>query len=140
MISPMLSVKDVDASVEFYVQKLGASLGGKLPGPGGKTMLADVYLTDQQIMLMRETPGLVEPGPRGLGVTMHVFLTDDVDIDSLYVDLKARGVHIAQEIRNQYWGERTFGIKDLDGYALEFARQVRPTPPEEPGAPQAESA
>ena len=57
-----------------------------------------------------------------------VYLTIEVeDVDGLYADLKAKGVNIEIEIRNEPWGDRHFAIKDPNGIGIDLVRYTAPT-------------
>ncbi len=57
-----------------------------------------------------------------------VYLTIEVkDVDGLYADLKAKGVNIEIEIRDEPWGDRHFAIKDPNGIGIDLVRYTAPT-------------
>lgn len=67
---------------------------------------------------------LFHPAFQGQGV----YLTIEVeDVDELYADLKAKGVSIEVELRNEPWGDRHFAIKDPNGIGIDFVRYTAPT-------------
>ena len=68
---------------------------------------------------------------RGTGVDFYILGDKDDDIDQFYAMLKEKGINIVKEIENQFWGDRTFSIKDPDGYQLTFAKNIREVSPEE---------
>lgn len=56
-----------------------------------------------------------------------VYLTIEVaDVDGLYADLKAKGVNIEVEIRDEPWGDRHFAIKDPNGIGIDLVRYTQP--------------
>jgi uncharacterized glyoxalase superfamily protein PhnB len=60
------------------------------------------------------------------GVGMTPFFKDVVnDIDAFYIELKKKGVTVAEPIHTTSYGWRMFGVEDPDGYVLMFANQVR---------------
>lgn len=66
---------------------------------------------------------LFRPAFQGQGV----YLTIEVaDVDGLYADLKAKGVAIAIELRDEPWGDRHFAIKDPNGIGIDFVRYTQP--------------
>lgn len=128
MIAPVLSVKDVDASVAFYSEKLGFTVDFTMAGPEGNNIFAFVNITPQLCIGLNYDP-LLEL--RGSGVDLMLYLPDDHDIDQYYATLQERGVTITTPIQDQFWGDRTFSLHDPDGYLLTFARTVREVPMEE---------
>jgi len=66
---------------------------------------------------------LFHPAFQGQGV----YLTIEVeDVDGLYADLKAKGVDIALEMRDEPWGDRHFAVKDPNGIGIDFVRYTAP--------------
>jgi uncharacterized glyoxalase superfamily protein PhnB len=49
-----------------------------------------------------------------------------LDINAVYDHAVSQGAHITKEIQTRDWGERTFNVKDVDGYNLMIAQQVKP--------------
>jgi PhnB protein len=118
MIAPILAVKDVDASLAFYIEKLGFEKVFVMQGPDGKSTFAYVsigYLG--QIGLDARQAA----APLGSGVVFMIYPPEEVDLDKLYADVQSRGVAIAKPLRDEYWGDRTFSVKDPDGYCLTFS-------------------
>ena len=125
MISAIIAVRDVDASIAFYTQKLGFVSDGTVTSTDGKTLYGNARLgEDIQFMFNGFPDPLLALGTRGLGVEFHVALPAHIDIDSLYARFGEQGVEIVARIREEYWGERRFTIVDPDGYFLSFVRQV----------------
>jgi catechol 2,3-dioxygenase-like lactoylglutathione lyase family enzyme len=57
-----------------------------------------------------------------------MYLTIEVDdADSIYTDLKKKGVTIKIDIRNEPWGDRHFAIEDPNGVGIDI---VKYSPPE----------
>lgn len=56
-----------------------------------------------------------------------VYLTIEVDnVDSVYQELKSKGVEIEIDIRNEPWGDRHFAIKDPNGIGIDFVTYSQP--------------
>lgn len=52
-----------------------------------------------------------------------VYLTIEVDnVDSIYQELKEKGVEIMVEIRDEPWGDRHFAIKDPNGVGIDIVK------------------
>lgn len=127
MLSPILAVADIDASIEFYVQKLGFSKNWSIPSANGKTDFASVQLGDAEILL-GILEGFVEPqdlGKRGIGVQIYIQLSQGLKVDDVYSLAKTGGANIIKDIADRDWGERVFTVKDIDGYYLMLAQQMK---------------
>lgn len=129
MITPMLSVQDVDASVDYYVKKLGFERVFVMTGPDGKNAMGWVKMGDAQFGLMLSDDA--GNGKRGVGVDLWINLPKEDNIDQLYADVQARGAAIAEPIKDHYWGDRAFTVHDPDGYVLTFGQAVKQVPMEE---------
>ncbi len=119
MILPIIEVKDVDASVEFY-KKLGFRHDGNMPGSDGTSDMGFLGFGDATFFVSKGAAEGV-----GKGVQFMVYVADDQDIDAHYNLVKANDIDIAEDIKTHYWGDRTFTVKDLDGYTITIAKTVK---------------
>jgi uncharacterized glyoxalase superfamily protein PhnB len=124
---PTLTVRDVDASLTFYADKLGFKSDLRLQDERGKTFLGSVEVGDTVIMFESADPKGPSEANRGhrSGVTLTICFPEAHDIDAFYAELRTKGVPIACEIDDRFWGNRDFTVRDPDGYHLVIARPVR---------------
>lgn len=122
MILPLLTVKDVAASVRFYTEKLGFNNQFNMQGPDGKNAFAFVDLGKPTIGLTLTKDGNTDVGR---GVELMIYVADETDIDTYYADVQKRGVKIEAPLDTQYWGDRTFTVHDPDGYVLTLCKTVK---------------
>lgn len=133
MIIPIFAVNDVAVSSRFYTENLEFGEMFQMPGENGP-MFAMVALTPgANIGLSRQDA----PEPKGSGSVIMVYVADDTDIDAYYERVKARGTEITQEIRDEYWGDRAFAVKDPDGFFIQLCKCIRQVTSEEMIAAQA---
>lgn len=121
MIMPILGVKSVNASVDFYTSKLGFEKQVAFDGEDGNLAFAIVISGENHIGLS------LDENPAGASLQFMVYVTADSDIDQYYADVQARGATISEEIKTEYWGDRVFSLRDLDGYLLTFSKTVEET-------------
>jgi len=122
-ISPFFIVKDLQASIAFYRERLGFQLD--FDGPAGDVYYAGVSRDGIGIMLKEILPDVL-PCPNH---TRHPWARWDayiytLDPDTLFDEFRQRGVPFVKElsfIDEGLWG---FEITDADGYVLAFF-QVR---------------
>jgi uncharacterized glyoxalase superfamily protein PhnB len=122
---PMISVASVDATRDFYVEKLGFTHVMGMVGKDGQLDFVTVVLGEARIMFMRGT-GLGTPdGKQPVEVYLPVERVDE------YHDRVTRsGVTITDPLTMQWWGDRTFKVLDPNGYELWFYTNVaEPVPP-----------
>lgn len=111
-VQPVLPTRDVRASVDFYVERLGFEL------------------------VFQDADEPAYAGVRRAGVELHLQWHDPLewtrterpmlrivvaDIDALYEELKDQGVfHENTSLRTTTWGTREFAFYDPDGNGLTF--------------------
>jgi len=112
---PVLIVRDVRATAEFYRDKLGFEIGflfGAPPTYAG-LWLGEWTATGFNVHLAHADP---PPPAQGLALYLNV----GPGIDRLHATYQARGVDMLGEVVRQPWGAREFAIQDCNGYVLRF--------------------
>ncbi|NIA68154.1 hypothetical protein HBA54_06080 [Pelagibius litoralis] len=102
---PILNVKNVPASIAYYVEKLGFQKEWDWETP---PTFACVHRDDVRIFLCQDGQGA--PGT-WISIFVH-------DVDALYEDYRQRGAIIRQEPTDFPWGVREMNIEDPDGHRL----------------------
>ena len=126
-VMPMISVGDVDAVRDFYTQKLGFEHQMGVVGKDGKLDFVNMVIGSASLMFSRPMDGSTPPdGDRTVDLYVNVS-----NVDDHHSATKAAGVEIVDELTDQWWGDRTYVIKDPNGYRVWFFQNVgEPTPPE----------
>ena len=111
---PILNVKDVEASLRFYVNQLGFTSPWR-HDEDGKAHVAQVEWQGCVLILARSWP---EKTGKGL---MFISLNAEPEtqvaaLDALRAELEAKGV----SVREGSWGYRLLVVDDLDGNQLFF--------------------
>lgn len=120
-VAPEFFVRDVDASIRFYVDGLGFQL---LRRDGDFAVLG---LGDAHVLLAGPSIGgagikrWIESGPRGVGLNIRIMVDD---VDAMYARVKAVGAPVIDDIKDQYYGLRDFMAADPDGFVLRFASPI----------------
>lgn len=122
-ITPYLLYEDVDAAVEWLVKVAGFTEQLRLKGPDGKANHAEASLAGGVVMMGNPGPEYQNPARRG-GATQLVYVYVD-DVDRHYETAKAAGATILREPEDQYYGDRTYGVRDPEGHEWSFAKHVR---------------
>ncbi len=93
---------------------------------------AQVYLGNACIMLKAARPGTASPVQLGHGTqSLTVFVND---VDAHYQRAKAAGATIVEELHETCYGERQYGVVDLEGHHWLFSQHVHDLSPDEWGA------
>jgi catechol 2,3-dioxygenase-like lactoylglutathione lyase family enzyme len=101
---PIFNVKDLRASLNYYVDKLGFE---KKWDYGDPPTFGCVGRDEVDIFLSQESP--VAPG------SLSIFVQD---VDALHEDYRRRGAIIRRPPTNYPWGVRRMDVQDLDGHNL----------------------
>jgi catechol 2,3-dioxygenase-like lactoylglutathione lyase family enzyme len=117
VIAPSFIVRDAEAAVAFYREKLGFNI--VYQGPGDEPFLAIV--SRDAAMIMVKAVG-ADPAPNN---TRHPWARWDAyigtpDPDALAAEFTSRGVVFSVPLKDTSDGLRGFELKDADGYVLFF--------------------
>jgi catechol 2,3-dioxygenase-like lactoylglutathione lyase family enzyme len=106
---PIFRVNDLDASVTYYVERLGFQLEWR------SDPLASVGRDGTSIMLSE--------GDQGHAGTWIWIAASDVD--ELYHELQARHARLRHPPANYPWGSRECQVSDPDGHVLRFGADTK---------------
>lgn len=111
-VTPILCVHDVEASIAYYMEKLGFTScwrWGEPPSFGG------VRRDQVQIFFCKDGQG-------NPGTWMSVWVDD---VDALHQELAGRGADIRQPPTTFEWGVREMNVGDPDGHRLRFSTETQ---------------
>ncbi|MCC5647526.1 VOC family protein [Nostoc sp. CHAB 5824] len=128
--SVTLSVADIEASANWYVEKLGFKIIQDKSYPEFNTALIFTEKNGFRVELIKDgraVSGVQRSNPPVHtsihGVSQFAFETDDVN--KLKQELIERGVPITWEFENEELGVRFIFIRDLEGNLIQFLQQLR---------------
>jgi len=123
VVNPVLPVRDLGASVRFYVERLGFAfafgdrMGSPLSDGAGAPGYAGVRRGNVELHLQWQDPSEFTKGT--VGITVLRILV--ANVDKLFEEYRATGVVDGRvRIRKTSWGTREFHLRDLDGHGLTF--------------------
>ena len=114
-IAPAITVNDLDASLAWYCDVVGFTLGEKFEHEGevrGASLVAGVA----RLMLSKEDWAKGRDRVKGQG--LRLYMSTNQDVDEVAAAIKARGGELASEPTDQPWGARTFDLVDPDGFLI----------------------
>ncbi|HEY5884863.1 MAG TPA: VOC family protein [Pyrinomonadaceae bacterium] len=114
---PMIHVPDVRATVEWY-QAIGFTVNYTFDGGGEGLSFANLSFGAGEVMF--NTGGRASTEHRR-EVDLYVYVDD---VGELYSRVKD-GVEVLKEIHETFYGMREFIVRDLNGFWVTFAEQVR---------------
>ncbi|MGD0667733.1 MAG: VOC family protein [Bryobacteraceae bacterium] len=132
VILPHITYRDVAAAVAWLTKALGFTEHYRYGEPGGRVNGAQMHLGDAWIMLSRAQQGWTSPAQAGCGTQSLTVFVDDVDAH--FERAKAAGARIVEDLHETEYGERQYGVEDLEGHHWLFSRHARDVSPEEWGA------
>jgi catechol 2,3-dioxygenase-like lactoylglutathione lyase family enzyme len=115
-VQPVLMVRDVPASIRFYVERLGFTL--TFEDVPGDPKYAGVKRDGVELHLQwHDAKEWEYPNDR----PTYRFVVQDVD--GLFEELRTRGgLSPTSEVRDTPWGTREFHVQDPDRNGLQFYR------------------
>ncbi len=117
---PVLPVADVSNALACYVEQLGFEAVFTQPDDNGVLVNAQVQMDGCHIMLNLNPEAA---GKGGAGVYFWVRVQQK-PIDALYEQLLQQNIKPVEPIADQFWGDRSFVIKDADGYLIAFTQAI----------------
>ena len=125
MLHMMIRVKDLDKSINFYVDNLEMKLLRKTDFPGGKFTLAFVgYGDEKDTTVVELTHNWDQAEPYDLGNGFGHLALGVKDIYGICEKLEAQGVDIPRPAGPMKHGKSIIAfIKDPDGYMIELVER-----------------
>lgn len=125
-VMPIIAVPSVDDVRNFYVDTLGFSHQMGVVGKDGQLDFVTLMLGEAKVMFSRGPAGKSADGKQPVEIYLEV-----EDVDVLHDRLKKKGVTFSDPLKLQWWGDRTFKVRDPNSYELWFYTNVaEPKPPQ----------
>ncbi len=115
---PVLSVKDVEKSANFFTEGLGFFLAGCWKDDDGTASFAIVFMDKITVGLTRGE------GSKTGGPWAAYFYV--ADIDAYAAQIAGNGVKLQRDVMDRFYGCRDLDIEDLDGNLLCFGQDLSP--------------
>ena len=148
-VTPMLTVRDIRKSVDFYRDAFGFTVRGIMDGPEGP-MHAELRLRDTTLMLSPESRQQHTFSASTIGNTPTTLYILVDDVDSVFNRAVAAGAQVTMPVMDMFWGDRCGQLSDPEGNKWMIAtHKAEPTPAQmaeamrrmsEQGPPQAAAA
>jgi PhnB protein len=121
-VTPFLRVTDAAKLIEFLKPAFGAEVAFRMDGPDGSVMHAEVKIGDSMIMIGQS------PANDALRSMIHLYVPDT---DAVYKSALAAGATSIREPANQFYGDRSAGVKDFLGNEWWMATHIEDVSKEE---------
>jgi uncharacterized glyoxalase superfamily protein PhnB len=121
-VTPFLNVKGAAQAIEFYKKAFGAEERGRMPGPNGTIMHAEIRIGNSLVML---SDAMTHPPSQS---TCHLYVED---ADALWKRATAAGAQVAMPIADMFWGDRYGVLTDPFGNRWSIATHKEDVPQQE---------
>ncbi|MCL2065380.1 MAG: VOC family protein [Candidatus Cloacimonetes bacterium] len=122
-LMPVLMVKDVVETIDFYKDILGFSVMSTVPDkePYVFAMMnaSNVYVLFQEEKSIQEEYPLLEKFSIGGTFTLYIPVTD---VNAIFERVKGKAT-IVKEMHKTFYGATEFAITDINGYVLVFSQE-----------------
>ncbi len=123
---PMLVVKDIEVSSNFYQNVLGFKHIFTMLAPDGKPGLVHLrWVKYADLLITRSRNGKESPEPKGVGISLNfnMFEHFNGDMDAFAKHVRENGANVTGPV-NQPWNVREVTVIDPDGYKLIFTMPI----------------
>jgi PhnB protein len=130
-ITPYLYIKGAASAIDYYKKAFGATELFRMPGPDGKIGHAEIKIGDSPIMMADENAEIGALSPQTIGGTPMSIMIYVEDVDTVFNQAIAAGGEQIRPVADQFYGDRTGGLKDPFGFQWWIATHVEDVSPEE---------
>lgn len=123
-IVPVLIYADIEAAHDFLVETFGFASGGVNRNAEGEVMHGEVSLDGEAIWLHRVSAGFGLRGAAELGSATSMLNVLVEDVDRHYARSMAAGATIVFPPVDQPYGQREYGVTDLESRLWSFATRT----------------
>ena len=130
-IIPYLAYADAPAAVEFLCKAYGFEAGVQMEMGDGVLGHAELHLGDNVVFLSTAFAEMGHASPKDLAAVHGQVMIYVDDVDAHYEHARAAGAEIAEEIADQFYGDRNYRTVDPEGHHWIFTQHIRDVSPEE---------
>lgn len=130
-LTPYLVVGDAAGAIAFYQKAFGAREIGRLSGPGGKIVHAELEIGGAKLMLSDEFEATTNRSPKSLNGTTASVYVYVADADAVFKKAVAAGARSLMPPADMFWGDRYGKLEDPFGHQWSIATKREEVPPAE---------
>lgn len=132
IVLPHIVYQDVAAALAWLTKAFSFTEHYRYGEPGGPVSGAQMHLGDAWIMLESARAGRASPAQLGHRTQSLTVFVDDVDAH--LARATSAGAKIVEDLHETVYGERQYGVEDLEGHWWLFSRHIGDVSPDEWGA------
>jgi PhnB protein len=129
--TPVLTVDNGVAALEFYVKAFSAKKRPGVSSLDGKILHAEFQIGDSVFMLSDEFPQMGNQSPKSLGGTSGGVWLYVPDVDATHRQAVAAGATSVAGPSDMFWGDRFGSVRDPFGHVWSIATHREDVPPAE---------
>lgn len=130
-IIPYLAYDDARAAIGFLTQAFGFTELSRMEMPDGRIGHAEMRLGDCIIMLSDAFPEMGIKSPQNLDAVHTQVMCYVDDVDAHHKTAAAHGATVDAAPEDQFWGDRMYRVRDIEGHRWMFSTHVRDVAPED---------
>jgi len=133
-IVPYLTYADAPTAIDWLCRVFGFEEVRRMETGDGRIGHAALSFMGEQVMISSAFDEAGTRSPRDLA-GLHQQITVYVDdVDAHFAHAQAEGAAILSEPEDQFWGDRTYWVQDLEGHRWSFQQHMRVVSDEESAA------
>lgn len=131
-VLPHITYQNVNDAIAWLTKTFGFTEHYRYGDIEGLAQGAQMYLGDAWIMLRSARAGSATPAQLGYWTQSLTVFVDNVDAH--FQRSKLSGAKIVEDLQVTAYGERQYGVEDLDSHHWLFSQHARDVSPDEWGA------
>jgi uncharacterized glyoxalase superfamily protein PhnB len=131
-VLPHVTYQNVADALTWLTMTFGFTEHYRYGDPGKPVSGAQMHLGNAWIMLHSARAGSASPAQAGHATQSLTVFVDDVDAH--FDRAKSAGAKIVEDLHETVYGERQYGVEDLEGHHWLFSQHARDVSPDEWGA------
>lgn len=136
-VIPYLHYNDAPAAITFLVEAFGFTERMRLPMPDGSIGHAELSIDENNlVMLSSEFPEMGYASPKNLAKLHSSVMVYVDDVDAHHATAVAAGATVLRELQDQFYGDRTYTVADIEGHHWTFGTHIKDIPLDELKVPE----
>ena len=129
---PHITYQNVAEALVWLTNVFGFTEHYRYGESAGTVAGAQMHIGEAWIMLNSPRSGRASPAAVGHATQSLTIFVEDVDVH--FERAKSAGAKIVEDLHETEYGERQYGVEDLEGHYWLFSRHARDVSPDEWGA------
>ena len=124
-VTPYMHFRNCAEAIVFYGKAFGAVETLRMTDKEGRVGHAEIRIGDSHIMVSDEAPQMEALSAEHFGGSPIGLMIYTADCDAMYKRALAAGATSTREPADQFYGDRTCGVKDPFGYRWWISTHIR---------------